>query len=295
MKRWDRSSPAPATGRRTRAFVIHILVAVDHVVVAVELRGGTDALQVGAGLGSVRPIPVRRGRWRGRAGSRLSCSAPVDRDHPAGERVAAEDAGDTHRAARDLLETRARTTPGRGRGRRTPRGSSCRTGPVCHAGHDSVGYRPVPLPLPRDGDDLDGPQRTSSDTELLSSSVKVNSMDASSGRRGGRAAARPSGGRGAVDHDPLADHQSAPSAGSVPTGPRPAGSARSCTASRRRTRRAVHHRPRVDDASPDAGASDSWYHRPARGPRRGRCCTCPHPHACRVYRCPQGRVHHPPG
>jgi hypothetical protein len=74
-------------------------------VVTVADRTGGDALQVAAGARLGEPMPVRSSPVASRreVGGALLLGAVLG-DHPAGERVAADGAGDAHPPARDLLE-----------------------------------------------------------------------------------------------------------------------------------------------------------------------------------------------
>jgi hypothetical protein len=85
--------------------VIHIFVPLTNVVVPVAAGGRPDALQVcpRIGFGERDRGPSRTGRQLGQV-ALLLVGGPVRSDHPAGQRMRAEDAGDAHPAAGQLLE-----------------------------------------------------------------------------------------------------------------------------------------------------------------------------------------------
>ena len=131
------------------------LGAADDVVVTVAPRRGRDALQVGARarLGERdRGAPLPRRELRQVA--LLLLLGAVAGDHPAGHRVAAEDAGDAHPAARDLLEGQrerhgVRLEPAVGLGHGEPEEPE-----PAHALDDLGRVAALVLPVARDRHDL---------------------------------------------------------------------------------------------------------------------------------------------
>ena len=199
------------------------LGAVDDVVVAVEPRSGADALQVraGVGLGEADAGAALAGGQVGQVLLLLLLGA-VHGDHPAGQRVAAEDAGDAHPAAGDLLEHQ-------GEGDRVEVEAAVLLGDgdaeQAHVGHaldDLGGVATGLLPLTGDRDDLVVDEVAEQRTELALVLVELEVHGSASlvGRVGQGCGAEDGQGAAVGQVDPADPHRVADRASVGVVGPR---------------------------------------------------------------------------